>query len=274
MEPNKHPTFSTEFRFGIAGPDSNAPETGPGPGLIYGPIYYIGTRTVCSYLVKTSSGLVIIDTGFEEDFEIIANNIRSLGFSPEDIHWILNTHWHEDHTGGNTGFARISGAQVMIHELDTDIVESGLFKGKDAVPRCRVSRRLKHGDTIPCGEFVFDVIHCPGQSPGSVVFMLKIPTTQGNCRAIFAGDASGFKCNLSLYDRYGYPEAAGHYRDTVSTLKSLEFDLYLGGHPHQVVSEMRSDGNPFVTHSEWLSLLESRHNRMEEFVNRKLLISA
>jgi hypothetical protein len=72
-----------------------------------------------------------------------------------------------------------------------------------------------------------------------------------------------------LFEQYGYPGAADHYRKSIDILKSLEFDLYLGGHPHQVEAEMNNHGNPFISRKDWMGLLDARHARMEEFMSRK-----
>lgn len=257
--------YNSAFRF------QSLPPAGPGtaPGPIYGPVYYIGTVSVCAYLVETSAGLVLVDTGDEKDFDLISGNISKLGFQLDKIRLILNTHWHEDHTGGNAGFARGSGALVCVHEADAGIMESGLFKGKQVFQPRKVDRRLKDGETVRLGEAAFQVIHCPGQSPGSAVFLADIMGPDGPCRALFCGDATGFKCAPELYEQYGYPEAARDYRKSVEKLKALEFDLYLGGHPHQVADEIRKDGNPFISRDEWVKMVDARHKKMETYLTRR-----
>ena len=261
--------METEFRFwNYKTPDGNsAPD--PEPARIYGPVYYVGPLTVCAYLIETSEGLLLVDTGSEKDFRPIAFNIRKLGFRPEEIRWILNTHWHEDHTGGNASFSELSGAAVMIHEGDAEVLETGLFNNRFVTPRCSVARKLKDGDELRFGDITVSVIHSPGQSPGSAVFLADLKGSHGTCKALFAGDATGFKSNPELYALYGYPGAADHYRKSISILKSLEFDLYLGGHPHQVAVEMGDHGNPFISREDWMGLLDARHSRMEEFIGRK-----
>ena len=249
----------TDFRFW----PYDVPE--PAPGRIYGPVYYIGNLTVCTYLVETGGGLILVDTGYAREFEATAGRIRELGLKPGDVRMILITHWHEDHAGASSAFSGLSGAQVLIHEGDADILESGLFKKKPAVTPCRVSRRFRDGDVLNCGGVSFKVIHCPGQSPGSAVFLADVDGPDGTRRALFAGDATGFKCNPELFGLYGYPGADSDYRRSVEILKSLEFDLYLGGHPHQVVAEIRGDGNPFISRAEWIRMVESRHQKMEKF---------
>ena len=50
------------------------------PAKIVGNLYYIGIRAVCTHLIDTGAGLIIIDPGFYESLEIIKGNIEALGF--------------------------------------------------------------------------------------------------------------------------------------------------------------------------------------------------
>jgi glyoxylase-like metal-dependent hydrolase (beta-lactamase superfamily II) len=156
----------------------------------------------------------------------------------------------------------------MIHGLDANIIESGIYKNEQVVPKCSVSRKLSDGDQINCGEITIKTVHTPGQSPGSVVFLTSVEGPDGPCRVLFAGDSTGFKCSPKDFEYYAYKGVCRDFRNTVEILRSLEFDLYLGGHPHQVKREMRDDGSPFVTKDEWLKLVNGRHEQMQEFLKR------
>ena len=148
--------FNTDFRFLPYQDAAGRPKDDPKPQRLYGPVFYIGPLTVCAYLIATDSGLVVIDTGCAKDGDLLLDNIRRLGFDPARINWILLTHWHWDHTGGAARLAEHSGAEVMIHELDADIVESGSYRGESLegaqeIPPVPVSRRLQDGDAMDCG---------------------------------------------------------------------------------------------------------------------------
>jgi metallo-beta-lactamase class B len=259
-------SYKTAFRY-INYKDSagnNRPE--PKPEQVYGPIYSIGGLTVCSFLIKTSGGLVLIDDLYEKDSLKITGNIRALGLDPKDIKIILITHWHGDHSGGSAYLATLTGAKVMVHARDADVLETGLYRDKKVVPPVHVSRRLVDGDVITEGDLSIKVLHCPGQSAGSAVFCATVNGPEGPCRAIFAGDGTGFKNSVEVLDRLGYPGVCADYRATVKKLQALDFDLYCGGHPHQVFEEMRPDGNPFVSKEEWLKMVGARNQQMEDFV--------
>ena len=72
------------------------------PGRIFGNLYFVGIRAVCTHLIDTGDGLIIIDPGYRESLHIIIHNIRALGFNPMDIRYIIATHAHYDHADPET----------------------------------------------------------------------------------------------------------------------------------------------------------------------------
>jgi metallo-beta-lactamase class B len=260
--------FRTDFRFWDYRGADGRPRPNPEPARIYGPVCHIGPLTVCAYAVATAEGLVVIDTGYARDGDLLAGNLRKLGLDPADVRLVVNTHWHADHVEGNARLVELSGAQVAAHRLDAGIIESGTFLGRKVSAPCRVDRKLEDGEVLSLGGLDLTVVHTPGQSPGSIVIRTTVDGPEGPCRTLFAGDSTGFKSNPEDFEAYGYPGVCADYRRTVGLLRGLEFDLYLGGHPHQVRDEMRADGNPFVTRQEWLKLLDGRLARMERFLAR------
>lgn len=87
--------------------------------------------------------------------------------------YIINTHGHVDHIGGNRGVKDATGAEILIHEADAKMLTNAvanfsfLFGGKVTSPPA--DRLLKEGDIIKIGNTVeLEVIHTPGHSPGSI----------------------------------------------------------------------------------------------------------
>ncbi|MCL2648513.1 MAG: MBL fold metallo-hydrolase [Phycisphaerales bacterium] len=261
--------FQTAFRFLPYKDASGNQRANPPAERIYGPISSIGPLTVCAYVVETKQGLVVVDTGYDKDGDLLANNMRSLGLDPSTIQVILLTHFHFDHAGGTSRLLKLApAAEVMVHEKDADTVEAGKWKDRAGYPGVKVTRRLKDGDVITIGGVAFKTEHAPGQSPGEVVYLVTVDGPDGPCRAIFAGDATGFKNGVAELERLGYPGVCADFRTTVEKFRKMAFDLYLGGHPHQVFNEARADGNPFITREEWLKLVNGRAKEYEEFVKK------
>src|SRR3954469_19305551 len=76
-------------------------ETAFPPHKIIGNIYYVGTRTLSSFLMTTPAGHILVDTTYERNAPVIRTSIESLGFKISDIKIILGNHAHGDHQEGD-----------------------------------------------------------------------------------------------------------------------------------------------------------------------------
>jgi hydroxyacylglutathione hydrolase len=118
---------------------------------------------------RTKKGAVIDPGG---DLDRIRQAIAETGMSVEKI---LLTHGHIDHAGGAAELKEDLGVPVEgPHEADRFLLdrleESGRGYGLEARP-VTPDRWLQEGDVVTVGDLVLDVLHCPGHSPGSVVFV-------------------------------------------------------------------------------------------------------
>lgn len=113
---------------------------------------------------------VVIDPG--GDVPNILGAIEQAKVTVEQI-WI--THGHIDHVGGAAELRElldvpIEGPHVADKFLLDHVVESGANFGMTGVRNFAPDRWLEEGDQVRIGELAFDIFHCPGHSPGSVVF--------------------------------------------------------------------------------------------------------
>lgn len=88
---------------------------------------------------------------------------------------ILLTHAHIDHAGGAAELARECGVPIEGPHRDDQfliegLAEQGRMFGLGASESFTPERWLEHGDTVSIGEGVLQVLHCPGHTPGHVVF--------------------------------------------------------------------------------------------------------
>jgi hydroxyacylglutathione hydrolase len=89
---------------------------------------------------------------------------------------ILLTHGHIDHAGGAAELKeRLNVPIEGPHEADKFLLdrlpESGRSYGMVNARAVTPDRWLNEGDVVTIGELSFDVLHCPGHSPGSVAFV-------------------------------------------------------------------------------------------------------
>jgi len=113
---------------------------------------------------------VVIDPG--GDVPRIKEAIEKTGVSVEKI-WL--THGHIDHVGGAAELrdalkVPIEGPHVADKFLLDNVVSSGARFGMTGVRDFAPDRWLDEGNRVNIGELTFDILHCPGHSPGSVVY--------------------------------------------------------------------------------------------------------
>ncbi|WP_081772837.1 MBL fold metallo-hydrolase [Bacillus sp. EB01] len=117
---------------------------------------------------------VLIDTGFGSDAIETERLIKEAGVSPEQLHLIVNTHYHSDHVGGNFHLQKNYGVTIAAHKWDTDLINSCDPEACSAewldqpVEPYRVNKKLSDNDEINTGSRTLIVLHTPGHTLGHI----------------------------------------------------------------------------------------------------------
>jgi hydroxyacylglutathione hydrolase len=118
---------------------------------------------------KTNKGAVVDPGG---DLDEVLEHIREEGI---EIDKIMLTHAHIDHAGATSTLAKELGVPIIgPHKDDEFLIQAlamqgqmfGLPHAEPFVP----SHWLAQGDAVMVGELRFEVRHCPGHTPGHVIF--------------------------------------------------------------------------------------------------------
>jgi glyoxylase-like metal-dependent hydrolase (beta-lactamase superfamily II) len=197
-------------------------------------------------------GLVLIDTGLPRSGKkILAYITGTLRRDPHDVHTIIITHYHADHTGNVAELRRATGAKVAIHAADADYLS-----GKSPAAPLKGIRGRVLGLLMflwPCEHLDPDIllhdgdiiaglrcIHVPGHTPGSIALL------DPERRALFCGDALLTKDgNVS-----GPPPAATdnmpQAMESVKVLDRLDYDVLLSGHGIPLMPQARDKVAEFI----------------------------
>jgi len=207
------------------------------PVKIVGPLHFVGTRGLSSWLFATSDGLILLNTTMPEGAELVAQSIRKLGFKPEDIKIIINGHAHSDHAGAIAFFKQLSGAQLAVMEPDVAPMQDGgksdFHYGADwkimGWPPAKVDRVLRDGDTVRLGDVVLTAYNTPGHTRGSTTWVTTL-VDNGKSYTVVFPDGGGFNPGYRVAKNPSYPGMTEDYRRTHHKWEMLKPDIFLGHH--------------------------------------------
>lgn len=195
----------------------------------------------CSLLWCERTGrAAVVDPG--GDVALVVDAISAVGVTPERI---LLTHGHMDHVGGTRELADRYDIPVEgphredAFWLDALPAQSQMF-GFPHTDSFTPDRWLDEGDRVLVGEEEMSVLHCPGHTPGHVVFF------HSDDRLAIVGDVL-FQGSIGRTD---FPR--GDHRELLASIRDKLFPLgddvaFIPGHgPMSTLGEERRN-NPFVS---------------------------
>jgi len=208
------------------------------PFHIAGPLYFVGTRGLSSFLFVTSEGNILLNTGDPTSGPMVEASIRKLGFRPEDIKIMINGHAHSDHAGGFAYLKKLSNAKLAVMEPDVAQMEDGgksdFHYGADwqimGFEPVKVDRVLRDGDTVALGEVILTAYNTPGHTRGSTTWVTQI-VEGGRAYKVVFPDGGGFNPGYRISTNHpSYPGISLDYRNTHHFQEMLEPDMWFGHH--------------------------------------------
>lgn len=206
------------------------------PVRIHANTYLVGTCGISAILITGSEGHVLIDGGTGEGADLIAANIRSLGFRVGDVRIILTSHEHYDHVGGIAALQRLSGATLMtsapaarvfaVGVPATDDPQFGLAK---PFPTARVGRIIGDGAEVRLGNLMVAAMATPGHTAGALSWRW-VSCDGGVCRTIVYAD-SLTPVSAPNYRFSDHPATIAAFRASIARIADSPCDILLTPHP-------------------------------------------
>ena len=181
------------------------------PAQVFDNLFYIGSISVAQFVVRTSEGLIMIDSGWDEqDADYAAASMKKLGLSPADTRYILLTHGHSDHYGGAQFFKDkyAPQAKIGINIIDSNwysvIPAQNAFSGV----RPHIDIELNDRQTITLGDTNIFLVLTPGHTPGCLSMIVPV-TDHGEEHHVSIWGGTGTPANLEM--NYLYLSAVNYF---------------------------------------------------------------
>jgi metallo-beta-lactamase class B len=217
------------------------------PVRIHGNTYLVGTCGISAILITGEDGHVLIDGGTEKGAELIANNVRSLGFRLTDVKYLLHSHEHIDHVGGTARLQHLTGAQLVASAPAATVFQTGTAGSDDPqvgmhppFPAARVDRIIKDGEEVRFGNLLLTAISTPGHTAGALSWRWE-SCDGGVCRTMVYADS------LSAVSRDDYkfsdhPEYLAAFRTSIARIADTRCEILMTPHPSASAMRDRMTG--------------------------------
>jgi metallo-beta-lactamase class B len=223
----------TSVAFGQADPTSRSWNQPVPPFRIIGNLYYVGATEICSFLITTPQGHILLDGGFVETAPQIERNVAQLGFKLNDVKFLLNSHAHCDHAGGLAELKRVSGAKFVASSRDAELLRNGGrgdFRFGDTLlfPTIEPDQIIHDREIIRVGDQTMTAHLTPGHTKGNTTWTTKIRDGDKIYDVVFVGSQSSL--DYKFVGAESYPGIRADFEKSFAVLNSLPCDVFLGSH--------------------------------------------
>jgi glyoxylase-like metal-dependent hydrolase (beta-lactamase superfamily II) len=180
-----------------------------------------------NYLIRASYRNALIDSGLDQNFLCLQEQLLSLGLKVRDIDLVINTHEHLDHIGSNRYFQessfiaahRFAATKITLEDHYVTLYRSGDL---NEIP-LRVHLWLENRSLFDLGSHTLEVIHTPGHTSGSIcIYEFKT-------KVLFSGDTVFAGGALSYIAESG---SVGDYINSIMRLEARKICKIFPGHGH------------------------------------------
>lgn len=233
------------------------------PFKIVGNVYFVGTFQASCHLIDTGDGLIMIDPGYANSLYLVIRSMYELGFNPKDVKYIINTHWHGDHTEATEAMMDLSGAKTLLGCDDKEKAEQYFIP--DIL--------IKDGDTLTLGNTTISFMETPGHTKGTISFFFE---TEEGGKTYRVGMFGGAGANTMEKARFDYEECREGYRKSLHRLQKEKVDVFIGNHVWNndtaVKGELllKNGENKFIDQKLWHEFLDFCEKRLDDVISKDI----
>jgi len=185
-----------------------------------------GPEDAAIYLVRFGEQAVLIDSGCGDSHDRLVENISSVLPQAVEISYLLLTHCHYDHVGGAATLKKHYGCKIVAHQLDAAFLEAGDSQVTAAswyetkmLPLTIDHKMEGRKEIVKIGNGEVLAYHCPGHSPGSLVYLVRLEDQ----KILFGQDVHGPLDSSFLSNRKDYIRS-------LKFMAALNADILCEGH--------------------------------------------
>lgn len=232
------------------------------PFRVAGNVYFVGTYQASSHVIDTGDGLIMIDTGYTNTAYLVLHSLHELGFDVRDIRYIVNTHWHGDHTEATAAFAALSGAKTLLGR--DDVAAAAQHFTPDIL--------VDDGDTLTLGNTTLRFVSTPGHTKGTLSFFFD---TEEDGRILRVGSFGGAGLNTMVRARFDFESCREAYRASLHRLAKEHVDVFIGNHTwnngtyEKFLAMKAGEKNPFIDSELWGAFLRDYEKRLDALIAKE-----
>jgi metallo-beta-lactamase class B len=217
------------------------------PQQVFDNLYWVGTKVHSSWAIKTSAGIILIDTLYNYAVEPeIVDGFKKLGLDPASIKYVIITHGHGDHDEGAKLLQDRYGAHIIMGAPDWDaITKANNMAG--GVPKRDIS--VTNDQKLTLGDETVSIITTPGHTPGTLSMIFPVKDHGRSLTVAYpGGTAFNFPRDPAHFDIYinsqkKFQKAVAAAGATILMSNHSEFDqAYLKGR----FARKDGEASPFV----------------------------
>ena len=190
---------------------------------------------------------MLIDSGTETGAELVADNIRQLGFKLRDIRYLLISHEHIDHVGGIARLQQLTGATLVSSAPAEQVLNSGIPSTDDPqagmhkpFSAANVGRVVGDSSDVRLGNIRLFAMLTPGHTPGATSWRWE-SCDGGVCRTMVYADSLS-AVSRDDYKFSAHPDYLAAYRASIAKVAGTRCEILMTPHPSASAMRDRMTG--------------------------------
>ncbi|MFC3713795.1 subclass B3 metallo-beta-lactamase [Sphingoaurantiacus capsulatus] len=208
------------------------------PVKVFGNTYLVGFGGMNVALIKTKTGLILIDGALPQAVPAIEDNIVKLGFRLKDVELILSTEPHYDHAGGLAALTRDTGGLVVASKPAGAVLKRGRNGPDDPqmadllpFPPVERLRMVRDGEKVRLGDVIVTAVATPGHTAGSMSWTWKSCEGERCVDMVFGASLNPVSAEGYRFSDPANAAVVTAFRYSFARLRELPCDMLISAHP-------------------------------------------